>query len=125
MANFNENRLVNRSIQLGSYTGYSPRLFSLTAFPPAPTYTKDYYNYNEVVLPDNFESHGVMFMWQKTLTSNESYVELYMDVDEPGDYTGATAWQPWKKVDVDWPKIDPDTGYPFDQFSDFYSGLAE
>ena len=32
--------------------------------------------------------------------------------------------QNWKKVDLYWPKIDPDTGKPADQFSTWYNPLA-
>ena len=46
------------------------------------------------------------------------YAQLYVYVSEapePG----------WKKVDTNWPKIDPRTGQPFDQYLEWYSPLAE
>ena len=35
------------------------------------------------------------------------------------------SWNPWKLVDLNWPKIDPRTGKPFDQYFEWYSPLAE
>ena len=57
------------------------------------------------------------------------YVQLYVYVDNPyirlDEPDKFDAWDYWKKVDLNWPKIDPRTGQPFDQFLEWYSPLAE
>ena len=45
-----------------------------------------------------------------------TYNELYVYVESVGD---------WRKADLNWPKIDPNTGQPFDQYLEWYSPLAE
>ena len=62
-------------------------------------------------------------IYVKSQAETGSYAQLYVYVEspDPDDFS----WEPWKKVDLNWPKIDPNTGEPFDQFLDWYSPLAE
>ena len=47
------------------------------------------------------------------------YAEPWIYVINEDGRTGA-----WKQVDLNWPKIDPRTGEPWDQFLEWYSPLA-
>ena len=51
--------------------------------------------------------------------------ELQQYIDEISSTPSGALISQWKKVDLDWPKIDPDTGLPYDQYKDWHSPLAQ
>ena len=73
-------------------------------------------------------SHGSMVGVKLNTQYDNGYVQLYVYVDNPYDPVAEASsyesWDYWKQVDLDFPKIDPRTGKPFDQFLDWYSPLA-
>ena len=127
MASFNPNRLVNRDpSKLQAQEGYSPQLYRLSTKPPGETYQRqEDGSYELVVLPDNFNTHGSVFYIPGN-NEGDYYAQLYVYIDPPdNELMTQYTWRPWKKVDLNWPKIDPDTGKYHDQHSLRYSGFAE
>ena len=102
-------------------TGYSPVIQEVPHAPPGPW----------TVPPGVSESHTALeedgcAIYTQVIGSAQveyRYAQLYVYVTDPSG--SDPNWQPWKKVDVDWPKIDSRTGQPFDQFLEWYSPLAE
>ena len=79
-------------------------------------------------LPSEMNSHGVMVSVSGIDDNNQPYSLLYVYVEQPpvsGAGTVIETWNPWKLVDLNWPKVDPRTGQPFDQYLEWYSPLAE
>ena len=79
-------------------------------------------------LPSEMNSHGVMVSVSGIDNNNQPYNLLYVYVEQPpvsGAGTVIETWNPWKLVDLNWPKVDPRTGQPFDQYLEWYSPLAE
>lgn len=120
--------IVNRTTpQFQRLQGYSPRLYILTSKPPGPwarvsgeTGLPEWWD-----LPPEAYSHGSMVGVRKQHTDRTYYVKLYVYVDSPYDPSVEEetslhyAWNHWKLVDLNWPKIDPDTGAKMDQFSNW------
>ena len=78
-------------------------------------------------LPSEMSSHGAMVSVSGIDGNGQAYNLLYVYIEQPtpSDPTVPVAWDPWKLVDLNWPKIDPRTGQPFDQYLEWYSPLAE
>ena len=124
MANLNNTRIVNRRpAQRQSVEGTAIQLYVVDHKPPGPWFDGDgaggitFFD-----LPPEAYSEGSMVAVYTNNGANATYNQLYVYVENT---SGATNWDPWKKVDVNWPKIDPKTGEPFDQFLFWYSPLAE
>ena len=122
MANFESNRVVNRrparfqqveGTELRLQTFGSPPETRLGGFPSVDPDTglayQYFLDYDEVV-------NGAMIAVSVNNGLGAIYNELYVWIESA---------YAWKKVDLDWPKIDPRTGKPYDQFLEWYSPLAE
>ena len=128
MANFSSNRLVNRDP--GSFQTVEAGYVQLTKTPdkpPGPFLRLGESGAIEAYFVDG-ENGSVVAVETNTNTSNR-YVQLYVYVDNPynslDNPTEFNAWDYWKKLDLNWPKIDPRTGEPFSQYLEWWSPLAE
>ena len=124
MANFDPNSIVNRSparfqqvegTELSVQTFGNPPETRLGPFTKINPSTGQYYEY---YLESEAVANGTMIAVATNAGLGAIYNELYVWVQSETVHA-------WKKVDTNWPKIDPNTGRPFDQFLDWYSPLAE
>ena len=146
MANFNNHRLALRDpAQPYALKGVSPRLRVFKGNkPPGPWLVRDSDGQpTTMTLGTEDEYTGSLVIVETGNTRTSGYREMYVHVRNPypqndpvfvgypqvseiDDYElASTEWRPWKKVDLAWPKIDPATGLPFDQYLSWYSPLAE
>lgn len=125
------NNIINRRPATGPHlAGYSPQLVAVGAQPPLPwnkkTGTGPGEPGGEVAqerFPVELNFEGSMVVYYPQSAGAGAFGELYVYVPQPTIYT--YGWKPWKKVDLVWPKIDPRTGKPYDQFLEWRSPLAE
>ena len=117
----NDGSIVNRHPASHSLMeGFSPQLNVLPSPPPGP-----------IIYPDEtFGSVSVSYAGLYTgqlvaVQRGPSYVELYCFIEPFEAGIENVGLEGWKKVDLDWPKIDPNTGKPHDQYLEWYSPLAE
>ena len=131
MADPAPSRLVSR--RPGSFSfnqGVSPQLWLVPSKPPGPWIRRSSGDVRELWdLPAISYSPGSLVAVKQGTSRLDSYVEMYVYVANPYDQLSEAdlywGWEYWKRVDLDWPKIDPNTGRPYDQFLDWYSPLAE
>lgn len=107
--------------------GTEIQLYVVDHKPPGPWFNGDgngglvWYD-----LPTGGYTHGSMVAVGTNDGPGAIYNQLYVYIDNPsGSQDDDGSWEFWKKVDLNWPKIDPRTGQPFDQYLDWYSPLAE
>ena len=124
------NSIVNRQPAISPHlAGYSPQLYRSGAQPPLPWYSKTGTPGEadgekiQTTLPLELSFEGSMVVYYPQPAGAGAFGELYVFVPQPTVFT--ESWNPWKRVDLAWPKIDPRTGKPFDQFLEWRSPLAE
>ena len=131
MSNLSSGRLVSRRPSHSQLiNGVSPQLWLVPTVPPGPWVRRLPNDVRELWdLPTGSYSAGSLVAVKTGSSRFSAFVELYVyvdnpynDLDSPDQYN---AWDYWKKVDLDWPKTDPTTGRPVDQFLEWYSPLAE
>ena len=124
MSNLDSARLTQRRPGSDNYrVGINPQLVRTPSVPPGPFRRADGLGgYEEWDLDPGAYQQGTIVA-VTGLTGNSQYVQLYIYIDTPDPEPDG--WTNWKKVDLDWPKIDSRTGQPFDQYLEWYSPLAE
>ena len=128
MINFSPNTIANRRpAQQQAVQGTELQLTVLPGPPPGPwLYLDSSGDPAAYAVEGDDLVDGRMIVVQTNNGPGAIYNEFYVYVAEEFSPVSETPISgSWKKVDLNWPKIDPNTGQLEDQYLEWYSPLAE